>query len=146
MLTSYRWIRGLIGPGLMLLLFSAGCEHADPLSDMLPDEEVVSFATLQTNIFNLNCALSGCHTGTFPPQGLNLSAGQAYASLVGVTAQESPDLLRVKPDDPDNSYLFLKITGSSRINGQRMPLGRTALSAEQIDLVRRWIEQGAKNN
>ena len=146
MLTSYRWIRGLIVPGLMLLLFSAGCQHADPLSDLVPPEEDVRFSTLQTTIFNLNCALSGCHTGTFPPQGLNLSAGQAYASLVGVTAQEKPELLRVKPGDPDNSYIYLKVTGSPRINGEQMPRGRTALSAEQIDLIRRWIEQGAKNN
>ncbi|RMF61073.1 MAG: hypothetical protein D6746_06025 [Bacteroidetes bacterium] len=120
----------------------AGCEHADPLGENTPPPSEVSFADVQ-NIFTASCALSGCHTGTFPPQGLNLSAGQAYGNLVGVPSQEDPSLNRVEPGDPDRSYLYLKITGAPGIRGGRMPLGRDPLPQAQIDLIRAWIEAGA---
>ncbi len=130
---------------LVLMLALAACEHADPLADEEPppSSDGVKFSTIQTTIFNTSCALSGCHTGTFPPQGLNLSEGQAYANLVGVTSQEDPSLKRVEPGDPDRSYLYLKIIGAAGIRGGRMPLGRDPLSDAQIDLIRQWIEEGA---
>ena len=131
----------LIAGGLLV-----GCEHADPLSFDVPDEEVVTLPQVQEAVFNTSCAVEGCHAGDFPPQGLDLSEGQAFANLVNVPSQEIRTLLRVAPNDPDNSYLFMKIIGASGIAGERMPFGRPPLSDEQIDLVRRWIEDGALEN
>ncbi|QXD16765.1 hypothetical protein GQ464_007455 [Rhodocaloribacter litoris] len=131
---------------IVMAVFGIGCEHADPREEEPPPpDDTVSFAAVQS-IFTSNCAFSGCHAGTFPAQGLNLSAGQAYANIVNVPSQEEPSLDRVEPGDPDRSYLFMKITGAPGIRGERMPLGRPPLSAEQIERIRRWIEAGAPND
>lgn len=44
--------------------------------------------------------------------------------------------------DPDGSEVFVRITSDDE--GERMPLEGDPLSAEQIALIRRWIEQGAR--
>jgi hypothetical protein len=131
--------------GALLGLLALGCEHAPPLEV----GDAPTFTDIQATIFNTSCAFSQCHAGSNPPpppQGLNLSAGQAYANLVGVPSQEQPSLNRIEPGDPDNSYLYLKITGDPSISGQRMPLTGGPLSDAQIQLVRDWILDGAPNN
>jgi hypothetical protein len=50
------------------------------------------------------------------------------------------------PGNPDQSYLYKKITGAPDIVGSRMPLAGGPLSAADIDLVRQWIQAGAPNN
>ncbi|RMG61909.1 MAG: hypothetical protein D6715_12790, partial [Calditrichaeota bacterium] len=104
------------------------------------------FSTIQESVFNLNCALSGCHLGSSAPFGLDLSAGKAYNNLVNVPSGELPQLLRVAPGKPDSSYLVWKIEGRAGIQGQRMPRGRDPLPPEAIALIRRWIDAGAPNN
>lgn len=100
-------------------------------------------------IFSANCALSGCHAGTAPQQGMNLSAGAAYANIVCVASAERPGMMRIRPFEPDSSYLFHKIQGTQTTiggSGAQMPLGAAPLSAQQISLIRTWITQGARNN
>jgi len=100
-------------------------------------------------IFTANCALSGCHAGTSPQQGQNLSDGLAYQSIVNVPANERAGLMRVLPSQPDSSYLVHKVQGTQASvggSGGQMPLGGTPLSQSQIDLIRAWIAAGAKNN
>ena len=106
------------------------------------------FAAAVQPILTANCALSGCHAGSSPAQGMNLSSGQAFANIVSVPSNES-GLLRVKPSEPDSSYLVHKIQGTQSTvggSGGRMPLGRAALSQAQIDIIRQWIADGAQNN
>ena len=123
-------------------LFINSCERADE-PELPPD---ATLTNIQKNIFNLNCALSGCHAGSSPAQGQNLSEGQAFSNIVNVSSNEVPGLLRVNPQNPDQSYLVLKIEGDPSIVGSRMPLGRTPLSQEQINLIRQWISEGAMDN
>lgn len=99
-----------------------------------------TLSQLQTDIFTPRC--SGCHP---PTQGLDLSPGQTYGSTVNVPSSEVPSLMRVKPGDPDNSYLYRKIRGVG-ISGARMPQGGPYLSQSDIDKVKGWIEAGAPNN
>jgi hypothetical protein len=75
-----------------------------------------------------------------------LSAGNAHGNLVNVSSQEVPDLLRVEPGNPDDSYLVRKIEGGPNIIGERMPRGRPPLSDAQIQRIRAWIEDGAPAN
>ncbi len=105
---------------------------------------VVTFEFIQTNIFTPSCALSGCHAGPSPQQGMNLSAGQAYAAIVSVPSTEVPSLLRVNPGKPDESYLVHKIAGTAAVGG-RMPLGGPPLSDNLIQSMRDWIAAGALN-
>ena len=124
-------------------LLASGCEHADPID---ADQIQPTLSSIQENVFNLNCALSGCHAGPNPQQGMDLSEGQAFDNIVNVQSNEMPSLLRVDPGNPQNSYLFQKITGATGIVGSQMPLGRAPLSAEEIEAVRQWIADGAPDN
>lgn len=127
-------------PGI--LIFFLACERADePVIDTTP-----KFSVIQSQILNLNCAVSGCHIGATPPQGLNMEEGNAYGNLVNVSSMEQPLLDRIEPGSPEESYLYLKITGNASISGSQMPLGRSPLSKEQMDLIRDWILEGAQNN
>lgn len=133
-------------PIAIVLVALVACEHdnpveTDPPGDDPPEESM--FSQIQTEIFNTNCALSGCHAGSNPQQGMDLSEGQAYAAIVGVPSTERPELMRVEPGNPDDSYLLMKIEGDPDIVGARMPLGRQPLSSSQISLVRDWIVAGA---
>ncbi len=67
---------------------------------------------------------------------------------MNVQSNQSP-LLRIKPLEPDSSYLVHKIQGTqASVNGSgsRMPLGGAPLSQAQIDTVRAWVKKGASNN
>jgi len=105
----------------------------------------VTFQSLQDTVFTPSCAVSGCHTGAAPQAGMNLSQGQAYAAIVNVPSVEVASLLRVKPGDPDQSYLVRKIEGTATV-GARMPLGGPALPADRIQAIRQWISAGALND
>jgi hypothetical protein len=109
----------------------------------------ISFATEVLTIFTGAADCDGCH----PPSGsLNLTAGAAYTSVVGVNASQVGALKRVRPFRPDSSYLVHKIQGTqSSVSGfgARMPLGcagATCLSNAVINTIRNWILQGALNN
>jgi len=104
----------------------------------------VSFINDVQPIFTANCALSGCHSGTSPASGLDLSSS-AYSKIVNVSSRQRAALFLIKPLDPDNSYLIHKIKGDD-ISGSRMPLGRTPLTVDVIALIENWIRQGAQNN
>jgi CHRD domain len=102
-----------------------------------------NFTFIQNNVFTPSCTFSGCHSGASPAAGQNLTAGQAFANIVGVPSTQSPSLNRIEPFDPDNSYLIRKIEGNA---GNRMPLGRDPLSPDIINTLRQWITEGAQNN
>ncbi|MFQ5550394.1 MAG: hypothetical protein ACE5FJ_04060 [Gemmatimonadales bacterium] len=100
-------------------------------------------------ILSENCALAGCHAGTSPAQQQNLSAGQTAMNVVNVPALELSTMMRVRPGQPDSSYLVHKIQGThASVGGQggRMPLGQAALSATEIQVIRTWIAEGAADN
>ena len=110
-----------------------------------PPAAAVTLAELQTNVFSPRCA--SCHTGSGGslPGSMNLSSAEAsFAALVNVASEEQPSLLRVAPNDPDNSYLVHKIEGRPGIVGGRMPLGGPFLDEATIAAVKSWIEGGAQ--
>ena len=102
-----------------------------------------TFSSIQTNVFTPICAT--CHAGASAPHGLRLDGNNSYALLVGVPSDEEPSILRVKPNDPDNSYLVQKIQGTAA-SGERMPAGMPALPQATIDTIRQWITNGATND
>ena len=88
------------------------------------------------------CHLTGTEAGN-----MALVPKKAHAALVGAKAMEAPALLRVKPGDPDQSYLVMKLEGSHLDHGgsgAQMPFGASPLSKEEIALIRQWIRDGAK--
>ncbi len=100
-------------------------------------------------ILSGSCALPGCHAGASPAQGMNLGVGQTFSNVVNVASRELPSMNRVTPNQPDNSYLVHKVQGThldAGGSGSRMPLGRSPLSRDEIDLIRAWIEGSARSN
>jgi CHRD domain len=105
----------------------------------------VSFAKEIQPIFTASCS---CHSGRFASEGMNLAAGQAIANIVNVPSSEARGVDRIEPGDPQKSYLLHKLLGTQRTvggSGSRMPLGGSPLSDDQINKIRQWITQGAKN-
>jgi len=100
-----------------------------------------NFTSIQKNIFNKNCATSGCHTGTFAAAGLDLSEGNAYKNIVGV--KSTSNLMYIEPGNSSNSYLFKRVS-SQNISEVMPPTGR--LNQKYIDTLKLWIENGAPNN
>jgi hypothetical protein len=105
----------------------------------------VTLSTLQTQIFSAHCTV--CHSGGSASAGLNLEAGNAYENLVNRASSEKSGAVRVIPGDAENSYLVQKLRGDANIVGLRMPRnGPPYLTDDQINLVKQWIQDGAKNN
>jgi hypothetical protein len=103
-----------------------------------------SFAGQVLPLLKSRCLV--CHMPGVESGGLSLHPKSAYGNLVGVKSTDST-LLRVAPGKPDESYLFLKLTGEHQRaggTGERMPFGEAPLPAGDIELVRTWIETGAK--
>ncbi len=110
-----------------------------------PIDPTATFTRVQNEIFTPTCAQLGCHAVIGQQEQQILSPGRAYASIVGVTSLEMPQLKRIAPGDVANSYLYRKITGAG-ITGDRMPQGLSPLPDAQIKLIRDWIRRGAPND
>lgn len=110
-----------------------------------------SFAQLQVQVLDKSCAMSGCHVAGSRNTPLVLTGGDVHARLVGVAptnaAARGDGLLLVDPGNPARSLLWHKVTvvpgHHSPSYGGVMPLGQSALSVEQVEFVRQWIERGA---
>ena len=110
-----------------------------------PIDPTATFTRVQNEIFTPTCAALGCHDHLAHQEEQQLTASVAYAQIVNHPSVEMPQLQRVAPNDPANSYLYRKITGAG-ITGDRMPQGGPYLSDGQIKLVRDWIRRGAPND
>ena len=103
------------------------------------------FSSVQ-KVFTASCALPTCHS-TFARQGgLVLdSEDVSFASLINrpaVLAEAAQaGLVRVKPRDPENSFLIRKLRGQGP--GDPMPQGTPPLSEPVIDMIEDWIRRGA---
>lgn len=114
----------------------------DPPGRVIKDNP--SFAEDIQEVFARNgCTVSGCH-GTFAASELSLVAGSAYGEIVNVPAK-SEDFLLVEPNNPQDSYVVIKVEGRHTV-GSRMPLGGVPLDDIDITNLRNWISQGAQNN
>jgi hypothetical protein len=62
--------------------------------------------------------------------------------MINVTCMEEPPLLRVRPGDPANSYVFRKLACEGGIEGGCMPLS-SGFDPKLAQLFHDWIEAGA---
>ena len=99
-----------------------------------------TWRSIQDNVFTPLCIV--CHSGGSAPEGLQLDEANSYAMLVNVASQQAPLILRVAPNNADNSYLIQKLEGTAS-NGSQMPRGGPALSQDTINIIRQWINAGA---
>ena len=105
----------------------------------------VEYGEVQAVFEKYGC--TACHPGVNPS--LDLTEGNSYDQLVGIRALEDPTLHRVVAGDPERSFLYLKVGGAPPLAdipaiGTRMPPRAPPIDPEDMDLIRRWILQGAK--
>lgn len=154
-----RWVgnmqlhtRGYLGgAAIAVALLAAGCAGKGTGLDangqpLIPGGSanaplVPNFDSIQAQVFTPICSV--CHVGANAPHGLRLDAADSYHLLVGVPSDEVPSILRVKPGDPDNSYVIQKLEGHAAV-GARMPFGGPYLASDTVAVIRQWITDGAQ--
>lgn len=121
----------------------------------IPDNITVdsnSFLGLYTYIFSTSCAIPGCHDGSFEPDFRTIQS--AYNTLVFHPVYKNYNLQddgrnpltnRVTPFDPEQSMLYKRISEHFLPNFERMPSSGIALTNGQVNLIKNWIEEGAKD-
>ena len=142
---------------LTLLLVSSGCVHdavipdevtnpidtttnnPDPPTDTLDltgnpcSSDTAYFQTQVLPLLVSSCAKSGCHDAASRKDGVIMTD---YAQIMSTG--------EVRAGKPNSSELYEVIvdTGKDRMP----PAPASPLSADQKNLIKKWIEQGAKNN
>jgi hypothetical protein len=86
------------------------------------------------------CSQDGCHGGGVA--GLGLHANAEFDAMINVTSLEMPPMLRVRPGDPERSYVYRKIACEGGIVNECMPLG-SVFDPRVKQMFHDWIEAGA---
>jgi len=155
MLALYCYVEGLgkVTDGnynLSAPIDYANCSYsADPENLNLLGSGV-TWESRISNIIEANC--SGCHSETQAQGGLVLAGEKSdvYKRLLEPSNQV-PEMNLIEPNDPLNSYLWLKLLGDDgTIVGTGMPLnpltGEGRLPDAQLEDIKNWIEAGAVEN
>jgi hypothetical protein len=132
----------LMATALVSLVLAGGCTDKVP-----PPAPVVTTSQTPDSVqvvFTARCAKPGCHvTGTAAFDEF-LAAGQSFAATVNVPSGEVPALARIRPFQPDSSYLVKKIRGDADIRFARMPFdGPPYLTPAESSTVVNWVKEGA---
>jgi len=129
---------------ILIQMVVAGCGDSHNSTPPVVGD-VATFTRVQNEVFLQTCATAECHDTITRQSALDLSVGQAHVQIVNIPSVQIQSLMRIAPNNPDNSYLFQKISTSSPASGLRMPPG-AILADSRINLVRRWILRGAPND
>lgn len=113
----------------MSLLILASCYYDEDIDEAILDNTIVSYTADIQTIFNNNC--TSCHPLIAPAP--DLTDGISYTSITTKNY--------VVPNDLDKSILYQKLIGNPNVMPPSGPLPQ-----KEIDLVKKWIEQGALNN
>ena len=106
-------------------------------------ESPLSYAKDVESIFVGECG--DCHGEKHPKADLDLSLGSGMKALSDKKSSEV-EMPLLTPGDPAKSYLWLKLSHTAT-KGRGMPrtlFGAKKLPKEQLDLIQRWIVEGAK--
>ncbi len=124
---------------------------------------VSTFDAIQRVIFDspvYGCTNAACHSGANPGGGLDLTAGNSFASLLGedgkgaaATNAVGERVRRVVPGEPDQSFLYDKLArrtlpddGPYLQGGTDMPSGTAKLTESHLEAIYAWIRGGASED
>jgi hypothetical protein len=120
-------VEGVLSPPLTVTVLNNQAVAAASFADAL-------------NVLTTNC---GCHKGAMPAAlAFDLAPADVHAALLAPATQDA-QTKRVIPDAPGQSYLFKKLTRTMQVTGEQMPKGKAPLEAEKVQLLFRWIFNGA---
>lgn len=128
--------------------------EVEPIPDCVdtPADADAGYAPTLTNvkeqIFGPGCSFSACHNGTSSAAGLDLSAEDVHAELMGHQVYAPTDLPLVAPGDAQGSWLYRIMSecepSAGDVGVAHMPRNSpTLLDADLVATVRDWIDQGA---
>lgn len=137
----------------LVMVFAAGCSSpGDPATGDSGGSDGGScfFACLDVsvdaplvvrvkNILQICANPDGCHGAG--AGSLTIASGNEFSSLIDVPSSQMPSLYYVKPGDPAQSYLYLKVACEGGIDGDCMPQRRPDPAIARI--FHDWIEAGA---
>lgn len=126
---------------VVLIALVTACSGVDV--PVVPEGVPVSYAEHLEPLVIARCL--ECHTTEEPEAKLVLEVGTGYGQMVGRASTQAPEILIVAPGDVERSYLWSKLIHEVEI-GRGMPrtvVGSIKLPDEELDLYRRWIEDGA---
>jgi hypothetical protein len=126
------------------------CSYSDDPEALNLLGEGVTWTGRVSKILEANCG--GCHGGQSPSAGFDVLSEDAYDNVLAASTQ-MPDIKRVEPGNPEESYLWWKInayrdTGyADMIQGEPMPInpidGMSTLGDPEFQDIKTWIENGA---
>ncbi len=141
-LALVAWTHAAAAPPMDFSLLAgpqaSGCTNLDTI----PVQFTIDYQSAIQGIFDNHCI--ECHSGDPPfPGGLDLGAGSSWSHLFDMPSAQDPGFVRVAPNRPSLSLLFLKVNCDMPGVGVRMPLGRPSLQDDEQALILDWIAGGA---
>jgi len=130
-IATWGWLYGAL-PALLIGLALQSPAPTQPQAGVSPRTRPVDFAREVLPIFKASCF--PCHGPNKRNGGLRLS-NREDAFKGGISG---PVII---PGNADASLLVKRISGDEL--GPRMPKGMTALTPDQIETIKRWINEGA---
>jgi WD40 repeat protein/mono/diheme cytochrome c family protein len=129
-----RTARPLLSVALLTALAVLPAAAAEP--EKKPDGPVSYYRDVRP-LFAVHC--QGCHQPAKPMGGYVMTG---HADLLKAGDQERPGVV---PGKPDQSMLYEQVRLSAR-GEAAMPKGKPPLPARDVELVKRWIAEGAKDD
>ncbi len=121
---------------LAMILASCKDQNAGGQIGVVFPDSNVSYGKHVQPLFDQGCAFSGCHgPETFAEHGYALDSYGNARARSGI----------IVPFNPEGSILIQSVEGRAA-NVRRMPLGSDELTQNQINGLKKWISEGARNN
>ena len=107
--------------------------NTGPIDVSTCDPDTVYFQNSILPLLTSSCGMTGCHDEISHRHGITLTN---YASIINTG--------NIKPGDPNNSEILESLTDNE--DDMMPPPPFDPLSSDQIQMISKWIAQGASNN
>lgn len=138
-----------VSPGVVMLHASAGGVDSAAVEVVVVEHDppAATFADVR-GVTTPNCAISGCHVDGVEPGDLRFDRepDRLWEELLEDEAEQVESLMRVVPNAPADSYLVHKLVQRTPAVGAQMPIGGAPMDAEKVQVIVRWIVDGAPFN
>lgn len=116
----------------------------DTIKINVGDIDASMFTAINTHLFQGNNC-SRCHQGASPAAQLDLSKENAYSHIVNVPAHKEPSMMRVKPGNAEESFLYKVMTDPDvSLSYSHAGLFTDPVPQAFQQIMKNWINAGAK--